>query len=66
MTIQRGQEEVCSNITIKDDFLIESNETFTLSLSTLRTNFGAGVNLTQEIATIEIVESDGKYMLRNA
>ena len=33
LTIQRGQEEMCSTITIKDDAVIERDEIFTLSLS---------------------------------
>ena len=63
LTIQRGQEEMCSNITINDDALIEGDEIFTLSLSTLSTNFSAGVLLSPENATIEILDSDGKYRI---
>ena len=60
LTIQRGQEEMCSNITILDDALIEANETFTLTLST---NFSAGVILTPVIATIKIVDNDGECII---
>ena len=62
-TIQREQEEMCFNITIKDDALIETNETFTLSLSTVSTNFSAGVLLTPESTTIKIVDNDGECII---
>ena len=54
---------MCSNITINDDALIEGDEIFTLSLSTLSTNFSAGVVLSPENVTIEILDNDGKYRI---
>ena len=62
-TIQRGQERMCSNITIYDDSFIETNETFTLSLVTESTNFSAGVTLTPGNATVVILDNDGKLQL---
>ena len=60
LTIERGQEEMCSIITIFSDAVIEMNETFTATLSTLSTNFGAGVILQPDSVTIHIVDRDGK------
>ena len=60
LTIQRGQEEMCSNITIYSDTLIETDETFNVSLSMQNTNFSAGVTLIPDSATIKIVDTDGK------
>ena len=64
LTIQRRQEEMCSNITIFSDTLIETNETLTVTLSTLSTNFSAGVTLVPDTATIQIVDSDGEQSFK--
>ena len=61
LTIQRGQERMCSNITINNDMFIETNETFTLSLITESTNFSAGVTLTPDSSTVVILDNDGGY-----
>ena len=61
LTVQRGQETVCSAITIVNDNFIESNETFTISLTLESTNFSAGVTLTPDSATVVILDNDGEY-----
>ena len=60
LTIERGQEEKCSVITIFSDTVVEMNETFTATLSTLSTNFSAGVILQPDSVTIQIVDIDGE------
>ena len=62
LTIQQGQETMCSNITIFDDIFIEANETFTVSLILESTNFSAGVILTPDSATVVILDNDGLYI----
>ena len=60
LTIQRGEETMCSAITIINDNFIESNETFTVSLILESTNFSAGVTLTPDSATVVILDNDGE------
>ena len=55
---------MCSNITIFSDTLIETNETLTVTLSTLSTDFSAGVTLAPDTATIQIVDSDGEQSFK--
>ena len=55
-----GQEKVCSNITITDDFIVEATETFLVSLELENTTFSAGVSLLLDTAIIEIADIDGK------
>ena len=60
LTIERGQETMCSAITIMNDNFIELNETFTVSLILESTNFSAGVILTPDSATVVIQDDDGE------
>ena len=60
LTIQRGQETACSNITIINDNFIEFDEHFTVSIILESTNFSAGVTLVPDNATVVIVDGDGE------
>lgn len=60
LTIERGQERVCSNIIITDDIIVEEREEFLVLLMTQSTTFSAGVALIPENATIVIADNDGE------
>ena len=61
ITIRRGQEMVCSNITINDDLIVEVVvEQFIVFLDIINTTFSAGVTLMPDNAVVEIVDNDGK------
>ena len=59
LTIQQGQETACANITIHDDITIEMVEEFNISLVMENHTFSAGVNLTLDTATVQIMDDDG-------
>ena len=59
LTVMRGQERDCTNITIFDDVMVERDEEFTISLSNITDSFGAGVNITRAMATVVIKDDDG-------
>ena len=59
LTISKGQDRDCTNITILDDILVETVEEFNVTLSEIGNTFGAGVNITQGVATVEIEDDDG-------
>ena len=59
LTISKGQDRDCTNITILDDILIETVEEFNVTLSEIGDTFGAGVNITRGVATVEIEDDDG-------
>ena len=63
LTIQQGQETACANITIHDDITIEMVEEFNISLVMENHTFGAGVNLTLDTATVQIMDDDGNKHL---
>ena len=60
LTIRRGQEMACSNITIHDDGIVERIEIFHVTVGIVNSTFSAGVNLTQSTSTVEIKDNDGE------
>ena len=63
LTIQRGQETACSNITIHDDGNVERLEIFHVTVGVVNSTFSAGVNLTQDTSTVEIRDNDGELYI---
>ena len=63
LTIERGQEMACSNITINDDGIVEMIEIFHVTVRVESSTFSAGVYLTQSRATIEIKDNDGELYM---
>ena len=63
LTIRRGQETACSNITIHDDGIVEMIEIFHVTVGVVNSTFSAGVNLTQSRATVEIKDNDGELYI---
>ena len=59
LTLMRGQERDCTNITIIDDVLVEEDVEFNVSISLQSQDFGEGVNITLDIATVVIEDDDG-------
>ena len=59
LTLMRSQERDCTNITIIDDVLVEEDVEFNVSISLQSQDFGAGVNITLDIATVVIEDDDG-------
>ena len=58
VTFQAGDDTATVEVTILDDTIIEKSEIFTASLSTTESN----VMLGDDIATITILDDDGKFM----
>ena len=58
VTFQAGDDTATVEVTILDDTIIEESEIFTASLSTTESN----VMLGDDIATITILDDDGKFM----
>ena len=63
LTIQRGKEMACSNITINDDGIVEMIEIFHVTVGVVNSTFSAGVNLTQSRSTVEIKDNDGELYM---
>ena len=63
LTIRRGQEVACSNITIHDDGNGERIEIFHVTVGVNDSTFSAGVNVTQSRATVEIKDNDGELYI---
>ena len=61
LTIEGGQEIACTNITINDDIFVETLEVFGVSVVAINSTFSAGVTLTQDVASIEIID-DGRFV----
>lgn len=59
LIIRQGQESDCTNITVLDDTFIEAVEEFNVTLLEISNTFGAGVNITRGLATVEIEDDDG-------
>ena len=59
LIIMRGQERMCSNITITDDNFVETSEELMVILETESTTFSAGVQFFMNNATIKISDNDG-------
>ena len=55
---QAGDDTATVEVTILDDTIIEESEIFTAALSTTESN----VMLGDDIATITILDDDGKFM----
>ena len=62
LTLMRGQERDCTNITIIDDVMVEEDVEFNVSISLQSQDFGAGVNITLDIATVVIEDDDGNVV----
>ena len=58
VTFQAGDDTATVEVTILDDTIIEESEIFTAALSTTESN----VMLSDDIATITILDDDGKFM----
>ena len=63
LTLERGQETACSNITIHDDGILEMIEIFHVTVGVENSTFSAGVNLIQSRATVEIKDNDGELYI---
>ena len=53
---------MCTNITINDDIIVEMLEEFNVSVVAINNTFSAGVTLTQDLASVEIDDNDGRFV----
>lgn len=54
-----GIDTVCINVVIFNDNILESNESFLISLSSLT----EGVSVLTDSSTVEIRDDDGEYLI---
>ena len=62
LLLMRGQDIVCSNITITDDLHVEEDERLNVTVTGVSNTFAAGVNILRGSAVVRIEDDDDGMM----